>query len=498
MTVSYNEISLGSRSFTQFNYVYPSTDPFGESITLSGRILVPSEIMDGSKPSQGVILFNHYTIFNRDEAPTLGYSPLESIVLGNPLKPDYIIVESDFYGFGATVRFPQAYLQGTVNARASLDGLLAARRLMQEMGLQYGPLTFNMGYSSGGFDALATQKLRDMEYSDEITFDKTFAGGSPSDIDECYRQYVLTDSTAYNAVLALLMVSTNDIQQLGLSYDEVLQPFVATKIDDWINSKSHSSWPVCDSIGREKKVHEILTAPYCDLTSEESLLIQDIFERNSIDTDWIPDQSQRLFIFHSRDDDYVPVKSARALLQHLKNYGMEPSIIPGKTNLQTNFVVKKMGHLTATAVYLVQTLAAIKAWPVMYTDGELNQMYADLISGEPHVVAVLRQLDAMGIDCRAIINTVLQQLGDGDGPVTIEAIIAKLQESGVDTEELAEMCEDSGLDLQKLIADLVEYFNEESNGSDNQLRASRLMKSVNAPLTPADDYEQQLREAFGL
>lgn len=205
-----------------------------------------------------------------------------------------------------------------------------------------------------------------------------------------------------------------------------------------------------------------------------------------------------MFIFHSRDDDYVPVKSARALLQHLKNHGMEPSIIPGKTNLQTNFVVKKMGHLTATAVYLVQTLAAIKAWPVMYTDGELNQMYADLISGEPDVVAVLRQLDAMGIDCRAIINTVLQQLGDGDGPVTIEAIIAKLQESGVDTEELAEMCEDSGLDLQKLIADLVEYFNEESNGSDNQLRASRLMKSVNAPLTPADDYEQQLREAFGL
>ena len=244
--------------------------------------------------------------------------------------------------------------------------------------------------------------------------------------------------------------------------------------------------------------HEILTAPYCDLTSEESMQIQDIFQQNSIDEGWIPDPSQRLYIFHSRTDDYVPVKSARGILKYLKGYGMEPSIIPGKTHLQTNFVVKGLGHVPATAVYLVQSVAALKAWPSMYTDGQLNQTYADLINHEPDVVAALRQLDAMGIDCRSIINAALAQRGGGEGPVTFEAIIAKLQEMGVNTEELTEMCEDSGLDLQKLIADLVEYLNEESNGNDNQLRASRLMKSVSTPLTPADEYELQLREAFGL
>ena len=369
---------------------------------------------------------------------------------------------------------------------------------MQEMGLQYGPLTFNMGYSSGGFDALATQKLRDMEYSDQISFEKTFAGGSPSDIDECYRQYVINDSTAYNAVLALLMVSANDIKHLGLNYEDVFQPDVASKIDEWIHSKKYHSGQVCDSIGRQKKVHEILTAPYCDLTSEQSKQIQEIFQQNSIDEGWIPDPSQRLYIFHSRGDDYVPVKSARTILQYLKGYGMEPSIIPGKTHLQTNFVVKSMGHVAATAIYLVQSVAALKAWPTMYTDGQLNSTYADLVTFEPDVVGALRQLDAMGIDCRELINSVLSLLGNGDTPLTVEAIIAKLQEMGVNTEELTEMCEDSGLDLQKFFADLVEYLSEENNGTDNQIRASRLMKATSAPLTPADEYEQQLREAFGL
>ncbi|MBR1726163.1 MAG: hypothetical protein IJ724_05875, partial [Muribaculaceae bacterium] len=227
MTFEYEGLSLGTRPVRQYNFLYPTVDPQGDSITMSGRIVIPKNILDGESPSQGILLFNHYTIFNRIEAPTEGFNTLEAMFLANPLNPDYIIIESDFYGFGSTVRFPQAYLQGTANGNASLDCLLAGRRLLEELGIDYGPLTFNVGYSSGGFDALATQKLRDMEFSDRISFDKTFAGGSPSDILECYREYVRIDSTAYNAVLALLMVSLNETQQLGLTYEQVFTPYIA-------------------------------------------------------------------------------------------------------------------------------------------------------------------------------------------------------------------------------------------------------------------------------
>lgn len=496
----YNGINFSSRKARQFNFIYPSTDPFGEPITLSGCIVIPNDILDGSKSSEGVILFNHYTIFNKDEAPTNCYSTLEGMFLANPLSPNYIIVESDFYGFGATVRFPQAYLQGTVNARASLDCLIAARNLLQEMGINYGDLTFNVGYSSGGFDALSTQKLRDMEYSDVISFDKTFAGGSPNDVAECYRQYVEIDSTAYNAVLALLMVSTNEIQQLNLDYNDVFYPYIADKIDDWIHSKNHSSWPICDSIGREKKVHEILKDVYCDLNSEQAQLVLELFEQNSIATGWEPDLSQRLYIFHGRDDDYVPVQSARPIIAYLKGKGMEPSIIPGKTHLQTNFVVPKLGHLTATIVYLVQSVAAIKAWPLMYTDGELNPIYADLISHDFDLVATMRQLDAMGFDCRAIIMQILNMISEvGEGSsISITDILNYLSNAGVDVNALNEMCQDSGFDMTKFLLDLYIYFSEytptENVPTSNNAHAVQLMDAIQTPVTPADEYEQQFRQ----
>lgn len=525
------------RAIMKVNYVYPSVDPFGQPITLSGTILIPEEIWKGEARSEGILMVNHYTKFHRDEAPTISNGELENMLLANPLKPQYIIVESDFYGFGSTVRFPQAFMQGMVNARASLDGLLSARELLGQMGLEYGPLCFNIGYSSGGFDALASQKLRDKEYADLISFDKTFSGGGPSDVREAYRQYVITDSTAYNAVPLLLMVCTNETQQLGIPYSDVFQPYISSRIDELILSKSYSSWPVCDSIGREKKVHEILSETYCNLESPESQAIQELFASFSLNnSDWTPDPSQRIYLFHSRGDDYVPIQSARPMIPFFKSKGFKPSIIPGKTNLQTNFVVRNMGHLSATLVYFIQTLAAIKAWPVMYTDGQLNPQYQALINKDTDIVMLMRQLDAMGIDCRALINNIASMLaggGSGDGeeggevaPVDPQMIVmmalAKLQESGITVQELMEMSEDSGIDIQKLIIDLIAYLSEqpvvdeptsepteeplveqgEGQGEGNVQeapvrRAARLVKAMDSKITPAVGYEQQLRDWLG-
>ncbi len=497
------------RSIVKVNYVYPSTDPFGESITLSGTMLIPSEIWSGEAKSEGILMMNHYTKFHRDEAPTISNGELENMLLANPLKPNYIIVESDFYGFGTTVRFQQAFLQGLANARASLDGLLAAQSLLRELGFDYGPLCFNIGYSSAGYDALAAQKLRDIEYADRISFDKTFSGGGPSDVCEAYRQYVIKDRTAYNAVPLLLMVSTNETQKLNLDYKDVFQPEVASRIDELIFSKSYSSWPVCDAIGRDKLVSEILSGPYCNLSSIESQNIQDILRGfNMTNDDWTPDPSQRIYLFHSRGDDYVPIESARPMVAFLKSKGMEPSIIPGRTNFQTNFVVRNMGHLSATLIYFVQTLSAIQAWPQMYTDNQLNPTYQKIVGADIDLVGTLRQLDAMGFDCRSVISQLqerLSALGQSDIAQGIDlskitqATEDVLNQMGFTKEELLEMAEDSGIDITKTIVDFIIYMSENpADGGDTGAPAlqqlNRAGSVLDAPLTPADEYAQQLRD----
>jgi len=497
------------RSIVKVNYVYPSTDPFGEAITLSGTMLIPSEIWSGEAKSEGILMMNHYTKFHRDEAPTISNGELENMLLANPLKPNYIIVESDFYGFGTTVRFQQAFLQGLANARASLDGLLAAQSLLRELGFDYGPLCFNIGYSSAGYDALAAQKLRDIEYADRISFDKTFSGGGPSDVCEAYRQYVIKDRTAYNAVPLLLMVSTNETQKLNLDYKDVFQPEVASRIDELIFSKSYSSWPVCDAIGRDKLVSEILSGPYCNLSSIESQNIQDILRGfNMTNDDWTPDPSQRIYLFHSRGDDYVPIESARPMVAFLKSKGMEPSIIPGRTNFQTNFVVRNMGHLSATLIYFVQTLSAIQAWPQMYTDNQLNPTYQKIVGADIDLVGTLRQLDAMGFDCRSVIGQLqerLSALGQSDIAQGIDlskitqATEDVLNQMGFTKEELLEMAEDSGIDITKTIVDFIIYMSETpADGGDTGAPAlqqlNRAGSVLDAPLTPADEYAQQLRD----
>lgn len=502
MEFGYNDIVLFTREAHRINFVYPTTDPWGKPISMSGIIVIPQNIYQKKDASEGVLLFNHFTIFNKEEAPTYGYFQLEGFFMANPLSINYIVVESDFYGFGATERFPQAYVQGGVNGNANLDCLLAARRILEEMGFDYGPLTFNLGYSSGGFDALATQKQRDMEYSDQVSFDKTFAGGGPYDIKEAYTQYVTVDSTAYNAVLPLLMVATNEIQGLKLDYNDVFYPYIADKVDEWILSKKYSSWPVCDSIGREKKVHEILRPAYCDLESQESLMIQEVFDRLGIAYGWTPDPTQKIYIMHSRDDDYVPVQSARNIISFLTQNGYKASVVPGKTNLQTNFVVKGLGHLTGMLVYTAQSVAALKAWPLMYTDGQLNPIYDTILASDFEVSTILQQLQAAGIDVQSIIKNIITQLG-GDNPDTgnidIEAIKAQMvalaAQAGIDLNELLEMLADSGFDIDKMLNDIINFLSQHSQDSQEGA-AVKLMHAVKATATPAAQYEQELEQWF--
>lgn len=158
----------------------------------------------------------------------------------------------------------------------------------------------------------------------------------------------------------------------------------------------------------------------------------------------------------------------------------------------------------------------------MYTDGQLNPQYQALISNDTDIVMLMRQLDAMGFDCRALIkNVVALMSGSGSGeegegsevaPVDPQMIVmlalAKLQESGISEQELMEMSEDSGIDIQKLIIDLIVYLSEQpeepvvEQGGEEVLeapakRAARLVKALDKSANPVVNYELQLREWLG-
>ena len=471
-------------------YLYPSVDPSGEPITLSGIIVIPKNILDCCAPSDGILLVNHFTIANYREAPTEGYAFLEAMLLANPLAPNYIMVESDFYGFGTSVRFPQAYLFGQANAKASIDGLVAAKQLLDEMGIDYGKYLFNVGYSSGGFDALAVQKEVDNNHRGEIKIDKTFAGGSPSDLMAVYEDYVNTDAITYLVSVPLMLVSYKESANMEIDYNDVFQPWLAEHIDEWILSKEYSTQPINDKIGREKKVSDMLQPAFTNVNGPEAAPMVDLMKAFSLATDWNVDTEANIYLFHSRDDDYVTFQAARSLTDYLTDNGFEKSIIPGRTNLQTNLVVKKMGHLTATLVYLVQSVAALKAWPQIYATPESTAAFKALVSQELNAEQVLMALEQMGLDVRVLVNKLAEQ----GVPLTYEAFVGFLyQQLGVTPDEFVEMCDDSGLSAEN-IKQLFDYLNsletvEPVDGEGNALQAVKRSSH-----NPIQQYENQFNQ----
>lgn len=236
-------VTLGRRNVTAINMVYPSVDPANNSVSLSGTILIPDEIMNGEVESEGVILVHHFTLLSKYNIPTRGYYDASvKFLFCNSLNLNYIVVVSDFYGFGATERFPQAYLLGEANARASLDALKAARRILCNEGINCGPLTFNLGASSAGFDAMeALRVIQTRPGYESIHFDKTFAYAGPYDVKATFNHYIQQDTTYYSVGMPIAMVSYKEHGFLGADYNTMFKPLIADHIDSWFLSKDYTS-----------------------------------------------------------------------------------------------------------------------------------------------------------------------------------------------------------------------------------------------------------------
>ena len=451
------KVTLGSRDVRHFVYEYPSKDGDGQPVTISGIVMVPADIANGTTPCDGIILFNHHTIGGPEQAPSQGELDVPSGILANPLKPNYIIVMSDYIGYGSSIDHQIAYLCGDTNARNCLDGLLAARQLLDDKQIPQGRFLFNMGYSQGGTESMYIAKLRDMEYKDRgITFDKTFSGGGMLDCEEAYSAYVEKDqSDAINDV-AMFLISVNENCHLGIDYHDLFKEPLASHVQEVIETKSKS---VLSRIGVSDldSLHQLLQPAYMDWKSDEYKALKAKLAEIKITNGWEPDTTQRYFIEHSRHDNYVPVKCARTIIPWMKSKGFKPSLVPGKTNLQTNTVVFKLKHQPSAAIWFVQTMAAVQAWPVIYYEGEQNRYYHDVVK-DLNLMKVIKFLESMGIDLRKMFNTsqarafmaaprkasffeLLQQIQDALAKVdlTINDVIEMILDAGITPEDIMEV-----------------------------------------------------------
>ena len=467
-TVSFTlgDISLGSRDIHMVHYEYPSKDVEGNTVNISGSIWVPMNIYDGTDPCDGVVLYNHFTHTKAVEQPSIKGEEVCNGLMVSPLKPNYILVISDYIGFGSTADRPQAYLCGETNARNSLDGLVAARQLMTDAQIPQGKYLFNVGYSQGGTESMFVAKLRDMEYKDRgITFDKTFAGGGPLDFDKAYTEAVSKQHTSFPVAIALMLVSLNENFNMRLDYSKVFMEPLASNIDEWILSKKYGSYDVNDKIGVDS-LKNFIQPDYLDVNSQAAMTLREKLKEISLTNGWDPDPAQKYFVQHSRHDTYVGIQSGRCIVEFMKNYGFQPSLVPGKTGLQTNLITFKVDHLISGAIWGIQTAVALQLWPVIYYEGEQNRYYNDVVK-DLNLLKAIKLFESLGIDLRKLINSSDSAAGDTDIWSVLVQLTSVLETLNLTISDFLEMITDSGITVEDILA-AHEYLtaNPEEAGQD--------------------------------
>ena len=339
------------------NYVfnYPSVDPFGNPCTLSGTITVNKKLIEEDKPFNGILLYNHFTIYATTQAPSRGAVEFPT---GASLT-DFIVVAPDYYGFGITEKEPQAYCISRANGRASLDAYLAAKRLIEDLQVKKGNDFVIAGYSEGGQTTMAV--LREIsERHPEIKVKRAFAGDGPYDINSMYdaitQGYTEMPSTVCNVLYAY-----NHFCRLGYDIHDYLKDPVAKNFDEWFLSKQNKRRALDEELIKTKKTSEICTDAVLNTNSSLSRRFKSAFNEDALTSGWTPRKDFDVMLFHDTKDDVVPVENFYAMSKFLKDKGIKTEEFVGEYSSETTKEAGISNHEVSALTFFLRIIEWMRA-----------------------------------------------------------------------------------------------------------------------------------------
>ena len=334
-----------------------------------------------------------------------------------------------------------------------------------------------------------------MEYKDKgVTFTKTFAGGGPTDYVVAYKEYVKKDWCEDCKDVVMMLISCVENLHMNIDYKDLFKEPLASGAKEYVKTKSKST--LSDyGVNMEDSLHNLIQPAYMNTKTKECKAFLAELEKINLMNGWVPDSTQRYYIEHSRHDNYVPIQSVRAIIPWMKENGFTPSCVPGKTNLQTNTLVFKLNHTGSAIVWLIQTVAAIQFWPVLYYEGEQNRYYHDVV-GDLNILKVVKTLESWGIDLKKIVQNgglsrkaLPERYTWFDLVPNISDYLSKVD---LTTDDLEEMVADAGITIGDLLVTSAYLISSDESPETN------IAERTAAPLYLLRSYEQTLADWFKL
>lgn len=369
MTAQTGEVEKGIINRTQcggfwrYDFNYETVDADGETpIVLSAAIFLSSAVHDKTVKAKGCGLLNHYTITDDTQRPTnvtSGFT-LEGVFANS----NYIIIESDGFGFGLDVENSQKYLQGRATARVNIDALLAGRKLIAEEGFEFGDAILNLGYSQGGNSGMWVNRLVAEGYrSDELPkIDFCIIGGGPYDMYSHYRKLADENLTQYPVALPLILSGMIDAGENRVKNEDVFNEDFVQYLPELFDSKTHDTDYINrfiyekygDPNSKTMAIDKIIKPEFFDENNEATAVIVELLKENSlVYADWKPEKTDSIYFVHSEIDEVVPVINQQNMEQHLMDQGYRSFKIDYTNNA---------GHTNTGMVYVMRAIAALSGF----------------------------------------------------------------------------------------------------------------------------------------
>jgi len=157
LDVKYTQAQNAVRLYrVDFDSVVPEQG--NRPIRTSGLVAVP----DVAGVKLPLISYQHGTVYGKEEVPSIpDHSPETQLMIAQFAAQGYIVIGADYFGMGETQE-PESYMVKGSHQQATADMLLAAQKVIKELGFEADEL-FLAGWSQGGFVTTALlEKLEEI------------------------------------------------------------------------------------------------------------------------------------------------------------------------------------------------------------------------------------------------------------------------------------------------------------------------------------------------
>ena len=218
---------------------HPTVGPKGEATDATGAVLVPSG-PDCPGPYT-IVSYSRGTDLDRSRSMAVPDDRETQAIAGFFASRGFVVVASDYLGYGGSSYRFHPYLQAESVARTNLDAIRASRALLSRLGVAESGRLVLTGYSQGGHAALATQRAIERDRPAGFALSATGAMSGP---------YDLAGTLAGNAaLLPMTLVSLGD-SSIARSIELRLGDLLADNVLDLVRDR--------DSVGRYLTTNSVL------------------------------------------------------------------------------------------------------------------------------------------------------------------------------------------------------------------------------------------------